>query len=171
MKRIGYLNEEGSLVRIPSVGEIAMVDGEPYIVESVEGEDLNVLNEEESCVVNEKEIDEEVFEVIANENTGRTVDGMVCLGDTELGEAYANEADEVFINEAFTNELQGEMVYRDKKTNEPIVTGHLDPKKDTIMYWDVNGDHFTIKKSEFSKKFKAGKEEDFDMFESVKEEE
>lgn len=165
MKLVGYLNEEGSLVRTPVDGDVVIVEGEPYIVESVDGQMVNLLNEDSSFEVNEGELDEEIVEITANSNSGKVIDGMVCLGETELGEAYVNDSDEVFIREAFTDKLEGEMVYRDRKTNKPVVTGELDPKKDTIMYWNTEGDHYTIKKSEFTKKFKAGKAEDFELFE------
>ena len=168
MKKIGYLNEEGDIVRIPVVGEAVKVSDEYYIVESVDGQMVGLLNEEDSFEVNEEEIDEDIIEVTESENTGKEKDGMICLGMTELGEAYSDGSDDVYINEGFSDKLEGEMVYRCRKTGKPIVTGQDDPKKDTIMYWDTEGNHFTIKKSEFSKKFKAGKAEDFDLFEARK---
>lgn len=168
MKKIGYLNEEGDIVRIPVVGEAVKVSDEYYIVESVDGQMVGLLNEEDSFEVNEEEIDEDIIEVTESENIGKEKDGMICLGMTELGEAYSDGSDDVYINEGFSDKLEGEMVYRCRKTGKPIVTGQDDPKKDTIMYWDTEGNHFTIKKSEFSKKFKAGKAEDFDLFEARK---
>lgn len=169
MTLIGYLNEEGSVLSVPAVGRAVVSDGEAYLVESVDGQDIKVFDEEGIYDLREDRCEQEVILLEDCDEIGSYKGDLLCIGCLDESLVYSDSSDNVYLYEGFTDELEGQMVYRDRKTGKPIVTGELDPKKDTIMYWNTDGDHFIIKKSEFKKKFKAGKEEDFDLFESCRE--
>lgn len=96
---IGYLNEDGDVVISPRVGEAVQVGGQFYVVESVDGSYVSILNEEESKEVAAGSIETETVSLDICESMGTECKGMICVGSYEGREVYSDENDSVFMKD------------------------------------------------------------------------
>lgn len=156
MKKIGYLNENGDVVLTPQVGDLITVSGEPYIVESVEGQTLSLINEESHCEAVDTDVDVRTLELTESEESGTKKDNLVCLGESELGTVYADDSDNVYLVEKV------EMYWPYRNGKEVVLTGEM--HDGLIEYWDLKGKLHEVPEEEFEKKFKKGSAKDLDLF-------
>ena len=57
------------------------------IIGCKDGQNLTVIDEEGDYQASDFELDERVLEITESENTQKEVDGFICLGESEMGEA------------------------------------------------------------------------------------
>ena len=85
-------------------------------------------------------------------------DGKRCLMN-EHGTVYLSEEE---IDKLCEEQVEEYAPYRDKKTDDIVMTGEIDEGK--VVYWDTDNMEHTMSVKEFLGKYKKGTAKDLDVF-------
>lgn len=176
MIKFGYLGSDGSVYRLPSQGDVVSYMDEEFVVDSVDGDVASLINEDSESDVALVSLAEEV-EVQSTDKIGAFVGEMVVIGEVNEGVLAADGEDNVYLVEETLDERVSKdsypregFVYRRKKNDQPVYVVAVYPDEEKVSFWDDEARRLSWDIDKFKKEMKPGKEEDYDIFESLDEE-
>lgn len=173
MIKYGYLGSDGTVYRLPSQGEVVSYMDEEFVVDAVDGDVASLINESSENDVALVVLSEEV-ELRATEDAGMFIGGLVILGEVNEGVIVSDEFDDVFLLEEVLDERVSKdsnpregFVFRRKKSNRPVYVVAVYPDEEKVSFWDDEARRYSWDIEKFKNEMKPGKEEDYDIFESL----